>query len=140
MDFCAQKLKGHGLKSTAQRQAIIDFFEDQNRTLTPEDVWAPLKKKFGHLGLPSVYRNLEALVACGILARVHRFDNNRHYVLCHAHGQGHHHHIICKACGRVGEFDGCDIIKRKTVNGFKITGHFLQLEGICGDCRGQEGS
>ena len=129
------KLKQNGLKITPKREAIIAFFEKKNCLLTPEEVWIPLKKDFGQLGLPSVYRNLESLVECGVLTRVHQFDNKRHYALCHAHDHHHHHHIVCVQCGKVGEFDACRLEKVKEVDGFKVLKHFVQLEGLCAGCR-----
>ncbi len=128
-----EKLRSHGLKITPKRQAIIAFFEKAKRTLRPEEVWTPLKKKFGRLGLPSVYRNLESLVECGILTRIHKFDNNRHYALCHA-SEHHHHHIVCVKCGKIGEFESCRLEKITAVEGFRVLKHFVQLEGVCAGC------
>ncbi len=133
-DYAAQ-LRARGLKVTPKRMAIIALFRREGRMMTPEDVWTPLRKKFGRLGLPGVYRNLEILADCGILVKVHQFDNRRYYALCHAGHDHHHHHIICTLCGRVGEFDGCQLESVRRVGGFKVMRHFVQLEGICADCQ-----
>ena len=136
MNEYIQKLKEKGLKATPKRLAIIDFFAEKNSVLTPEEVWVPLKKRFGQLGLPSVYRNLEALTECGILTRIHKFDNKRHYALCHDHcSHSHHHHIVCNVCGKVGEFEDCHLESLNKIKGFKIVKHFVQLEGVCADCQ-----
>jgi Fur family ferric uptake transcriptional regulator len=135
MDTYTEQLQKNGLKATPKRVAIIDYFVCQNRALTPEEVWIPLKKRFGQLGLPSVYRNLESLADCCVLTRIHRFDNKRYYALCHTHCCGHHHHIVCTACGRVGEFLNCHLKTIKEVDGFKVTSHFVQLEGLCAQCQ-----
>lgn len=136
MDSYRQQLKKRGLKATPKRLAIIEFFAQRDRILTPEEVWAPLKEKFGQFGLPSIYRNLEMLADCGILIKIHQFDNKRYYALCHhAHGEEHHHHIVCMSCGKVGEFEDCHLEQIRRVNGFKVLRHFVQLEGICAQCQ-----
>ena len=131
-----QKLRNSPLKSTPKRIAIIEIFHKNNKFLAPEEVYKKLCKKFSACGLPGVYRNLEALSEYHILARIHKFDNKRYYGLCHAEEGMHHHHIVCIRCGKVGEVSGCDLLKKKTVDGFKIIEHFLQLDGICVDCQG----
>lgn len=138
MSDCSKQLREHGFKVTPKREAIVEFFEKKQRSLTPEEVWEPLKKRFGRLGLPSVYRNLETLVECGILTRIHSFDNRRHYALCHAHDGHHHHHVVCLRCGKVGEYEGCGLKDIRKAGGFRVTRHFLQLEGFCEDCQGKE--
>ncbi|MCA9393935.1 MAG: transcriptional repressor [Candidatus Omnitrophica bacterium] len=135
MNDYADQLRRRGLKATPKRMAIIGLFVKENRILTPEEVWVPLRRKFGRLGLPSVYRNLDTLAGCHILTQVHQFDNKRYYALCHARHDHHHHHIVCTSCGKVGEFEGCALESVRRVDGFKVLRHFVQLEGICADCQ-----
>jgi len=46
--------------------------------------------------------------------------------------------VVCSGCGRVTEFTACDMrgiadaAARET--GYRITGHFLQLSGLCAGC------
>ena len=128
------KLHENSLKLTPKRKAIVAFFLKGNRYLTPKAVWKGLKKEFKHLGLPSIYRNLELFSKCGILTKIQRPDRKLYYGLCNSKNK-HHHHIICVKCGKVGEFSDCDLFKKKTINGFKIISHSLQIEGICPSCR-----
>ncbi len=129
------KLRQTNLKLTPKRRAIIDFFLNEKQYLSPETVWKGLKKIFTHLGLPSIYRNLDLFSRCGILAKIQRPDRKLYYGLCELKGNAHHHHIICVKCGRVGEFSGCNLFRRKNINGFKILNHSLQLEGVCLGCK-----
>ncbi len=134
MQHYLNKLKEGGLKLTPRRQAIIKLFIDGNSHLTPEEVWGKLKKKFDHCGLPGVYRNLESLVGCGILVRIQQFDRKKHYGLCTAQGDCHHHHITCVSCGKVEEIDNCAIKSKGTMKGYKVVSHFMQVNGICKKC------
>ena len=128
------KLRENNFKLTPRRIAIIDFFLSMERYLNPEVVWNGLRKKFKHLGLPSSYRNLELFSKCGILTEIRMPDRRLYYGLCKAKDNKHHHHTICVKCGKVGEFSDENLFEKKTINGFKILNHFLQIEGICSDC------
>jgi len=130
-----EKLQISPLKSTPKRIAIIEIFYKSNKFLTPEGVYKKLCKKFNACGLPSVYRNLESLAEHHILTKIHKFDNNRYYGLCNAEEGVHHHHIVCIRCGKIENVSGCELFKKKTIKGFKIIDHFLQLDGICIDCQ-----
>ena len=134
MEQYLEKIKQAGLKVTPRRQAIIKLFVDCNSHITPEEVWKKLKKKFNKCGLPSVYRNLESLVGCGILVRVQQFDRKKHYGLCTARGDCHHHHITCIQCGKVEDIKDCAISKVKKIRGYKVVSHFMQVDGICVGC------
>ena len=103
--------------------------------MSPEQVWGKLKKHFKQLGLPSIYRNLEAFEACGILVKIQREDRRLYYALCHDHAGGHHHHhIVCVKCGKVDHVDGCALANMVKASGYKVLKHFVQLEGLCPKC------
>jgi len=129
-----EKLKQSGFKFTPRRQAIIRFFVKGKSHLTPEEVWNKLKQQFVRCGLPSVYRNLESLVKCGILTRIQQFDCKKHYGLCSAIDGDHHHHITCIKCGKVDEIKNCAINDIKKIKGYKVVNHFMQVNGICVGC------
>jgi len=133
-ELYVDKLRKSNLKVTPRREAIMNFFLKRNRYLAPKAVWNGLKREFEHLGLPGIYRNLELFSKCGILTKIQGPDRNLYYGLCNSKKK-HHHHIICVKCGRVEEFSNCDLFKKKTINGFKILSHSLQIEGLCPACR-----
>ena len=140
MDNYFGKLKAGGFKLTPRRKAIIRLFSERDTHLTPEQVWNSLKKRFGKLGLPGVYRNLESLSECGILARVQQSDGKKHYGLCPAgnencqHPHHHHHHIVCVKCGKVEDIEECALGNAIKIKGYKVVSHFLQVNGICAGC------
>lgn len=135
MDTFIRVLKENGFKVTAQRMEIIKIFIRRPGLFTPEDIFNTLKKTFPKVSYPSVYRNLEQMKTIGILTKLTKPDRRLYYALCRVSRGKHHHHIICTKCGRVGEIEECDILNRKEINGFKITGHYVQFEGICPKCR-----
>lgn len=134
MNHYLEKLKEGGFKLTPRRQAIIKLFVDCDTHLTPEDVWNKLQKKFDRCGLPSVYRNLESLLECGILTRIQQFDRKKHYGLCTASRDCHHHHITCIKCGKVEDIKDCAIEEAKKIKGYTVVSHFMQVNGVCARC------
>lgn len=134
MKHYLEKLKSKGLKLTPRRREIIKLFLDRNCHLTPENVWEVLQEKFDKCGLPSVYRNLESLVECGVLTRIQQFDSKKHYGICRS-AQEHHHHIVCLKCGKVETFDDCRFRDRNEIKGYQIVSHFMQVNGICAECQ-----
>ena len=134
MNQFLDKLKEDGLKLTPRRRAIIGVFIERESHLTPEEVWRKLKNKFSRCGFPSVYRNLESLVECGVLTRIQQFDRKKHYGLCPAGRGFHHHHITCVKCGKVEDIKDCAIEGVKKIKGYKILSHFMQVNGVCAGC------
>ncbi|MCA9400866.1 MAG: transcriptional repressor, partial [Candidatus Omnitrophica bacterium] len=123
------------LKVTPKRVAILKLFNRDNKCLSPEFIWEKLKKQFDQIGLPSVYRNLEAFVEEGMLTKIQRDDNKRYYALCHVEHGHHHHHIVCVQCGRVDDVDICDFPNVNTIKGYKVLNHTMQIEGVCAQCQ-----
>jgi Fe2+ or Zn2+ uptake regulation protein len=135
----AGTLRDQGLKVTPRRLAAARLLFDAGRAMTPEEVRGRLRPKLGRLGLPTVYRILDELAGAGLLTRVERDDRLLSYAACRAEPGRHHHHLVCTGCGRV-EVVGCSFpssqrrnIERRT--GFRVTGHRMQVDGLCRECR-----
>lgn len=131
-----QKIKVAQLKMTKQRQQIIDvLIEHQDRLLSVEAIL----KKLNHnskLNITTIYRNLEALMAIGLLHCTVLEDQMTYYKLnCGGH---HHHHLICKKCGAISAVAYCPIEHISQLiadDAFKITDHKLEVYGICKKCQ-----
>jgi Fe2+ or Zn2+ uptake regulation protein len=88
------------------------------------------------LGLVSVYRTLEKLEELRLVQRVHQPQGCQAFI---AAGEGHQHFLLCQRCGRVTFFEGDDLekligkISNKT--GYQIREHWLQLFGLCENCK-----
>ena len=134
-----ERLHASGLKATPRRLAVARFLLATGQARTPEAVHRGLKPKLGRLGLQTVYRVLEELAESGLLARVERPDRVRSYAACRAKPNSHHHHIVCTGCGRVDVIACCfpaDLRRRVEYRtGFRVSGHSIQVEGVCPGCR-----
>ncbi|MCE9499696.1 MAG: transcriptional repressor [Leptospira sp.] len=60
----------------------------------------------------------------------------------HIIGHQHHDHIICIECGKIEEFVDEKIEELQAAaakgKGFTITGHDLNIYGICEDCQAKK--
>ncbi|MFA5059749.1 MAG: Fur family transcriptional regulator [Candidatus Omnitrophota bacterium] len=133
-------LKKHFLKVTPKREAVIDLFSRRKDYLSPQEVWAILRKKFDQVGLPTTYRILEELSSIGLLFRIESSDQQLYYGFCrHEDRAHHHHHFICRKCHSIIELSEClfehteKILRQKLK--CKPERHIFQVEGLCAKCR-----
>jgi Fe2+ or Zn2+ uptake regulation protein len=133
-------LKALGFKSTPKRLAILEVMGEARVYLSPEDVWAGLKRRFTRIGFPTVYRNLEDLCQAGLITKIIHPDRRLYYYLCTA--RHHHHHFVCLSCHRVEDLAFCEAQQienevREVLDG-TVDLHLLQVYGRCKDCRNRE--
>jgi Fe2+ or Zn2+ uptake regulation protein len=130
------QLTEQGYRLTDARRAVIETMADSPHALTPIEVYDLARKSNSALGLVTVYRTLEALEELGLIQRVHRPQGCQAFITAPA---GHQHLLLCKQCGQATLFEGDDLdglvksIARKT--GYQITEHWLQLFGLCPNCK-----
>src|SRR5262245_57546339 len=99
-------LRGYGLRSTAQRIAVLHVFAVADDAaggprvhLTAAQVHDRLNAAGGAVDLTTVYRTLTTLVNLGVLHAIARVDQPTSYGLA----SGAHHHAVCIRCGAVSE-------------------------------------
>ncbi|MEW6542615.1 MAG: transcriptional repressor [Nitrospirota bacterium] len=135
MTVLREHLGKHQLKLTRQREQILNVFL-RNEHITAEQMYRLLAKKDPHIGLATIYRTLNLFCEAGLAQARHfgtqtQYDNVSH--------KGHHDHLICTGCGKIVEFENCDIEQLQEEvakrNGFTIQTHKLELYGLCSGCR-----
>ncbi|MGB9627670.1 MAG: Fur family transcriptional regulator [Thermodesulfobacteriota bacterium] len=118
------------------RLLIFKELLTSERPMSPQELYQCLTKKHKRIGLTSIYRCLDLLASIGMAFKITTGSNAR-YKLCEL--EDHHHHIVCKSCGKVMEFNLCEIShwseKVMESTGFKITDHQLNFYGFCKECR-----
>lgn len=130
------QLQENGYRLTGARRAVVETVQKSTRALTPLQVYDMARKKYRALGLVTVYRTLEKLEELHIIQRVHQPQGCQAFITA---SSGHEHLLLCNNCGKANLFAGDDLdgliksIARKT--GYQINEHWLQLFGLCQDCR-----
>jgi Fur family ferric uptake transcriptional regulator len=136
-------VRRHGLKSTQQRDVIVDLFLRSSGHISIEDLLAKVRKRAPKVGYATVYRTLKLLADCGIAAARQFGDGQTRYEVMGDH-HGHHDHLICTQCGLILEFEN-DTIEQlqddvaNRLGGFKLTKHKLELYGLCPKAAGVKG-
>lgn len=126
-----------GLKSTRQRDLILDEFLRAGAHLSTEELYLRLREQHPHIGYATVHRTLKLFADCGIAEPRHFGDGQTRYESCGA--EGHHDHLICTDCGAIVEFENSQIealqesVARQ--HGFRIERHRLELYGRCRECQ-----
>ena len=129
-------LKHAEMKATPKRLAILETLAAKSCYISPEELWKTLQDRFDHLGLPTIYRNLEQLASSGAVIQVIHPNRQLYYYL--PQNPNHHYHFVCLACRRVEGIAACDIraLESRVLqrNGGRVLSHILQLTGLCGVC------
>lgn len=134
-------LKKNDLKSTKQRDAILEAIYTYNDHFIPEALHQKVQESFPELkvGIATIYRTLQLLESEHIVTSISFGTNGKKYEFGK---KEHHDHMICNRCGKLIEF--CDDIIEKRQDeiaeeiGFKITSHSMQIYGICKECQKKE--
>lgn len=119
-------------RSTRQRRAIRRVLLETRRPLSPREILELARRQVPSLGLATVYRNLRALVEEGAVVPVALPGEPLRY---EAAGAGHHHHFLCRGCGRAFELPGCRLEAYLDLPpGFSAEDHEVVVYGRCPDC------
>lgn len=124
-----------GLRSTRQRTAVAALLEELEEFRTAQDLFEVLRGRGEDVGLTTVYRTLQSLAEADEVD-VLRFDSGEaYYRRC---SRGHHHHLVCRDCGRTVEVAG-PAVERWTnkiaaEHGYTDVGHSLEIFGRCAAC------
>ena len=125
----------HQLKLTRQRERILALFL-KTEHVTAEHMYRSLSKRDPHIGLATIYRTLNLFCDAGLAQARHfgaqtQYDNVSH--------KRHHDHLICTTCGKIVEFENCEIERLQeevaAKHGFVIQTHKLELYGLCSRCQ-----
>jgi Fur family ferric uptake transcriptional regulator len=127
------------IRSTRQAAAIQDVLREADGFRTAQQLFDELRQRGDSVGLTTVYRNLNLLAESGMADVVHRADGESQFRLCGGADRDadHHHHIVCRVCGRSVEVAGPEVEKWAervaTEAGYTQISHTVELFGLCPD-------
>ena len=132
-DFIIRK----GLKSTRQRDIILECFLSSERHMSIEELYLKLRTRHPGIGYATVYRTLKLFAEAGIANEIQFGDGQTRYE--HVNEGEHHDHLVCTRCGAITEFENESIEKLQAEvadsQGFLIETHKMELYGLCAKCR-----
>lgn len=135
-----QHISQKGLKSTRQRDVIVEEFFREHEHLTVEELWQRVRKIDSKIGYATVYRTLKLLSESG-LAHKRQFGEAQARF---EHATDHHHdHLICMSCHQIIEFENDEIetLQERVCkkHKFQLVHHKMELYGYCEKCSAKKG-
>jgi Fur family ferric uptake transcriptional regulator len=131
-------LRRKGLKTTHQREAIVDAFLRTSGHVALEDLLNDARKKHPTVGLATVYRTVKLMEEAGLAASRQFGSGHTLYEL--AGERAHHDHLICEKCGFIQEFESDEIEELQSATarrfGFNVIRHRHELFGLCEKAQG----
>ena len=122
--------------ATRPRQQISDILRRERRYLSAAEIYDLLRRARANVSLSTIYRTLGLLEEQGHASSRTDERGEATYVLC---APTHHHHAICRQCGKVEEV-ACDAIERvaaalREYHSFHLADHAMEFFGRCAACR-----
>jgi Fur family transcriptional regulator, ferric uptake regulator len=122
-------------RSTRQRAAVAAVLDELPDFRSAQDLHAMLRERGARVGLTTVYRTLQTLADTGEVDVLRRVDGEAVYRRC---STGHHHHLVCRNCGRTEEVEGPAVERWAdrvaAEHGFVDVSHTLEIFGTCAPC------
>ncbi|MDP2210009.1 MAG: transcriptional repressor [Bacteroidota bacterium] len=136
-DILKKYIKEKKLRSTPERERILNEVMKLDRHFTAEDLFGILKKRKEKFVLATIYNTLDLFVSAGILTK-YRLGAERSYYERAIDKPGHHH-LICLDCGNIIEFVADTLsdyeLKIAKQNNFHVQNSTHQIFGICNNCQ-----
>lgn len=124
------------MRMTRQRSAVADLLARSGEFRSAQQLHDDLRRDGDPVGLATVYRTLQHLADAGAVDVLRIGDGETLYRHCRR--AEHHHHLVCRRCGRTVEIAG-ETIERWMAqiaadHGFVAVDHTAELIGTCASC------
>ena len=127
-------------RNTKQREEVWQALERTPRFVSAQDLHHVLRTSGSTIGLATVYRTLNALADEGSADALALEGEN----LFRACSPGHHHHLICRKCGKTEEIEATAVEswarEVASEHGFLDPQHIVDIYGTCGSCHQGRGA
>ena len=139
---CRQLLIDHNIPITRPRIVLLEILLQNKGPLKVEDV---IKLSEGKLAVSSLYRIINMLKNLDLISEFQTPDNTKVIELSGIKDD-HHHHIFCKSCGSVVDFELNDNLEKnleqeiqliESTHNISVLSHSLELFSICNQCKNQ---
>ena len=122
-------------RRTRQRAAVDGVLAGRHEFRTAQEIHDELRQRGDRVGLTTVYRTLQAMTEVGELDAIRTAEGETAYRRC---APGHHHHLVCRSCGRTVEVSGPAVETWASAiaqqHGFRDVSHDLEIFGTCDRC------
>jgi Fur family ferric uptake transcriptional regulator len=123
------------IRNTRQRAAVNALLREVEGFHSAQQLHAMLRDRGDRVGLTTVYRTLQGMADSGEVDVMRPPGGEHLYRRC---SEGHHHHLVCRSCGRAVEVAGPAVeswaSRVAAANGYVDVSHTLEIFGTCPDC------
>lgn len=123
-------------RPTKQRAAVAEVIASVDVFRSAQEIHGLLRERGETVGLATVYRTLQLLADGGEIDRLVTEEGEAIYRAC---SPTHHHHLVCRTCGRTVEVEGPAVESWTHAvadeHGFADVSHTLEIFGTCPACR-----
>jgi Fur family ferric uptake transcriptional regulator len=127
---------------TGRRDDVRHALSGTEGFRSAQDIYTHLRTSGSKIGLTTVYRALQALSDSGEIDVLRTDEGEAIYRACRT-GE-HHHHLVCRVCGRTVEVEGPAVEDWAEAvgaeHGFSEVTHTVEVFGTCSDHQSQAGA
>lgn len=129
-------LHRHGLRSTAARQFVLDFFLSQGTALSHSEIEQEIGSKFDRV---TIYRTLKTFEESGLIHKVPDDGAVVKYAACMAACSTHEHkdnhvHFKCASCQETVCLNETGVQLPHLPEGYRAEDFQLLVTGVCPKC------
>ncbi|MFL6240352.1 MAG: Fur family transcriptional regulator [Actinomycetes bacterium] len=125
-----------GRRPTRQAEAVLRAVGDTTSFRSAQDIHAALRAAGDDVGLTTVYRHLQGLTDGGLVDALQAERGETVYRRCAT--TDHHHHVVCRRCGRTAEVEGPEVERWAdrvaSAAGYTDVSHTVEVFGVCAAC------
>ncbi|MDF2473305.1 MAG: hypothetical protein K0R21_1087 [Anaerocolumna sp.] len=124
-------------RNTKQKQLILEVLQHTNCPMSINDIYQKIVSQIPHIAKSTIYRNIDALLKQNLIDKYYLNDNELFYQIKQSSHE-HNHYVICDCCKKMFQLPLCpihtieDAMKKE---GFTISEHYIQISGICKECK-----
>ena len=127
-------------RNTWQKDAVRHALGEASGFVSAQQLHLVLRNHGSTIGLATVYRALADLAASTEADSLQSKDGELLYRAC---GTSHHHHLICRSCGKTVEIEADKVEKwadeMAKTHGFTSPSHTIDIFGLCSACSNKSG-
>lgn len=126
-------------RATWQRESVREALSAAGGFISAQALHSDLKERGSTIGLATVYRTLADLESGG---SADSFQQEGESLFRACSTNDHHHHLICRRCGRTVEITADHVESWAqsiaAEHGFTEASHEVNVFGICSSCRAEQ--
>ncbi len=135
LEMLAAVSRQRNLPVTVQRRVVLEALLERHDHPTVDQLYEDVKERLPGVSRTTIYRALETLVEMGLARRTNHFEASARF----DGNTDHHHHLVCRGCNRVSDFDHPSLNKlalpKLGAIPFEVLDYSIHLEGLCPECQ-----